>query len=39
MAYLHHYYEPNNTLEKTRMQQRAQAYEIVDNNLYKISVS
>jgi hypothetical protein len=39
MAYLHHYYEPNTTFEQIRMQQRARAYQIVDNELYKISVS
>jgi hypothetical protein len=39
MAYLHHYYDPNTTVEQIRMQQRARAYQIVDNELYKISVS
>jgi hypothetical protein len=39
MAYLQHYYEPNSTMEQARMQQRVHAYKIVDNNLYKISVS
>jgi hypothetical protein len=39
MAYLHNYYEPDNAMVKTRMQQRAQAYQIVGNDLYKISVS
>jgi hypothetical protein len=39
MAYLHHYYEPDSAIEQTRMQQRAQSYQIVDNDLYKISVS
>jgi hypothetical protein len=39
MAYLHHYYEPDSTTEKIRMQQGARAYQIVDNNLYKASVS
>jgi hypothetical protein len=39
MAYLHHYYEPDNIVDQTRMQQRAQAYQIVDNDFYKISVS
>jgi hypothetical protein len=38
MAYLHHYYEPNSTVER-RMQQRAQSYQIVNIELYKISVS
>jgi hypothetical protein len=39
MAYLRHYYEPDTTVEQIRMQQRAQAYQIVDNDLYKISAS
>jgi hypothetical protein len=39
MAYLCHYYEPDSTTEKIRMQQWARAYQIVDNNLYKASVS
>jgi hypothetical protein len=38
MAYLHHYYEPDSAIEQTRIQQRAQSYQIVNNNLYKISV-
>jgi ribonuclease HI len=38
IAYLCHYYEPDSTVEQTRMQQRAQSYQIVDNDLYKISV-
>jgi hypothetical protein len=37
MAYLHHYYEPDSTNEQIRMQQRARAYQIVENNLYKAS--
>jgi ribonuclease HI len=39
MVYLHHYYEPDTTVEQIRMQQRAQAYQIVGNDLYKVSVS
>jgi hypothetical protein len=39
MAYLRHYYEPDNAIEQTRMQQRAQSYQIVNNDLYKISIS
>jgi hypothetical protein len=39
MAYLHHYYEPSSTNAQIRMQQRVMAYQIVDNNLYKASVS
>jgi hypothetical protein len=38
-AYLCHYYEPDTTTEQIRMHQRAQSYQIVDNDLYKISVS
>jgi hypothetical protein len=38
-AYLRHYYKPDNTSEQTGMQQRAQSYQIVNNELYKISVS
>jgi hypothetical protein len=39
IAYLCHYYEPDSTVEQTRIQQRAQSYQIVDIDLYKISVS
>jgi hypothetical protein len=39
MAYIRHYYEPDSTVEETRLQQRAQLYHVVDNDLYKISVS
>jgi ribonuclease HI len=39
MAYLRHYYESDSTIKKIRMQQRVRAYQIVDNNLYKASVS
>jgi hypothetical protein len=38
MAYLHHYYEPDNTIEQTRMQQRGKSYRIVNNDLYKMSI-
>jgi hypothetical protein len=38
MAYLRHYYEPDRAIEQMRMQQRAQLYQIVDNDLYKISI-
>jgi hypothetical protein len=37
MACLHHYYEPDTTVEQIRMQQRAPAYQIVGNDLYKVS--
>jgi hypothetical protein len=39
MAYLRHYYEPDTTVEQIRMQQRTRAYQIVGNDLYKVSVS
>jgi hypothetical protein len=39
MAYLRHYYEQDNTIEHARIQQRARAYQIVDNDLYKTYVS
>jgi hypothetical protein len=39
MAYLHHYYKTDNIIEHTRMQQRARSYQIVDNDLYKTSIS
>jgi hypothetical protein len=38
MAYLHHYYEPDNAREHIRMEQRAKAYQIVDNDLYKTPI-
>jgi hypothetical protein len=38
MAYLHHRYEPNNTTELTRKQQRAKAYQIIGEELYKTSL-
>jgi hypothetical protein len=39
MAYLCHYYEPDCTVEHTRMQQGAMLYQIVNSDLYKASVS
>jgi hypothetical protein len=39
MAYLHHHYNPDSTTELTRMQQRAKAYQIIEEELYKISVT
>jgi hypothetical protein len=39
MAYLCHYYEPDSKNEQIRMQQRAKDYQIVDNELYKASIS
>jgi hypothetical protein len=39
MAYLHHLYEPNNNTELIRIQQRAKAYQIIGDELYKTSVT
>jgi hypothetical protein len=39
MAYLHHNYKPNSNTELIRMQQRAKAYQIIGDELYKISVT
>jgi hypothetical protein len=39
MIYLHHYYMPDNTTEHIIMQLRAKAYQIINNKLYKTSVS
>jgi hypothetical protein len=38
MVYLYHYYEPDSNTELTRMQQRAKAYQIVGDEMYKTSV-
>jgi hypothetical protein len=39
LAYLHHHYEPDNSTELTRMQQRAKPYQIIRDELYKTSVT
>jgi hypothetical protein len=39
MVYLCHYYKLDSAIEHTRMHQRARAYQIVDNDLYKTSIS
>jgi hypothetical protein len=39
MAYLRHHYEPDNNTELTRMQQRAKAYQVIGDELYKTSVT
>jgi hypothetical protein len=39
MAYLRHYHETDSAIEQTRMQERAQSYQIVNNELYKICIS
>jgi hypothetical protein len=38
MAYLHHHYEPDNTTELSRMQERSRAYQIIREELYKTLV-
>jgi hypothetical protein len=39
MAYLHHYNEPDSSTESIRIQQRAKAYQIIEDELYKTSVT
>jgi hypothetical protein len=39
MAYLHHYYEPDSNRESIRIQQRAKAYQIIVDELYKTLVT
>jgi hypothetical protein len=39
MTYLHHHYEPDNNTELIRMQQRVKAYQVIGDELYKISVT
>jgi hypothetical protein len=39
MTYLRHHYEPDNKIELLRMQQRAKAYQVIGNELYKASVT
>jgi hypothetical protein len=39
MTYLHHYYEPDSKNEQIKMHHWVRAYQIVDNNLYKVTVS
>jgi hypothetical protein len=38
LAYLYHHYEPDSSTELTRMRQRAKAYQIIGDELYKTSV-
>jgi hypothetical protein len=38
MAYLCSHYEPNSNTELIRMQQRAQAYQVIGEELYKTSI-
>jgi hypothetical protein len=39
MAYLHHHYAPDSGAELIRMQQRAKAYQVIGDDLYKTSVT
>jgi hypothetical protein len=39
MAYLHHHYEPDNSIELIRMQQRAKSYQVIEDELYKTSAT
>jgi hypothetical protein len=39
LAYLRHHYEPDNSTELTRMQQRGKAYQVIGDELYKMSVT
>jgi hypothetical protein len=39
MASLCHHYEPDNSIELTRMQHRAKAYQIIGDEMYKTSVT
>jgi hypothetical protein len=39
MTYLHHHYEPDNSTELIRMQQRVKSYQIIGDELYKTSVT
>jgi hypothetical protein len=39
MAYLHHHYEPDINTELIRIQQRAKAYQIIRDELYKTSIT
>jgi hypothetical protein len=39
MAYLRYYYEPGSNTESIRIQQRAKAYQIFGDELYKTSVT
>jgi hypothetical protein len=39
MAYLHHHYEPDNSIKLIRMQQRAKSYQVIEDELYKTSAT
>jgi hypothetical protein len=39
MAYHHHHYEPDINTELIRIQQRAKAYQIIRDELYKTSIT
>jgi hypothetical protein len=39
MSYLRHHYEPDSSIDLTRMQQRVKAYKIIRDELYKTSIT
>jgi hypothetical protein len=39
MAYLHHHYEPHSNTKLISMHQRAKAYQVIGDELYKTSVT
>jgi hypothetical protein len=39
MAYLHHYNEPYSNTESIRIELRVKAYQIIEDELYKTSVT
>jgi hypothetical protein len=39
MAYPHHHYEPDKIIELIRIKQRAKAYQVIGDELYKTSVT
>jgi hypothetical protein len=39
MTYLHHHYAPDSGAELIRMQQRAKAYQVIGDDMYKTSVT
>jgi hypothetical protein len=39
MAYLHHHYEPHSNIDLIRVQQRAKAYQVIGDELYKALVT
>jgi hypothetical protein len=39
IAYLHNHYEPDNSTKMLRMQQRAKAYHVIEEELYKTTIT